>query len=71
MNELSIKCQDCGKIVYGQDWLSGGMCGKCNIQHELKIEKLREEQAKNSVFIPYNICNCDKCKEYFKNINNA
>ena len=55
---------DCGKTVYGQDWLSGGMCASCNLKHDIKIEKLREEQRKNYVFTPFESCNCDDCKKH-------
>ncbi len=63
---LSINCMDCNKTVYGQDWLSGGMCANCNMKYDLKIFKLREEQAKNYVFTPYETCNCDDCIKHFK-----
>lgn len=39
---------DCGKTVYGQDWLSGGMCASCNMNHDREVRKIQEQHRRNN-----------------------
>jgi len=48
MYELQIDCMRCDKTVYGQDWLSGGLCAKCNMEREREIREVQEQHRKNN-----------------------